>query len=370
LQEFPIKASLRRNCRAIPLQAISSEVKLGDARLAFCLVDTKKLSPLITQNQEFLRLIEEDPRVEILSDAIYTPWEAIAKNAWPVLYDAAGSVVESTILRKGPHGWSDKFDARPPEPTIRSGSSGKGLHIYLGTMPQSHFGHFLTEGLSRLWYLPHAPKDAVFLYHGPPVELWPTYARNFLQVLGLEEKLIRFKTATRVDRLVVPGPSMINGYCVHRSHAVPGQLYSSALWTTDPPAKLADDTVPLYLSRRRLRGDRRLIAAEVEIERALSSVGAEIAHPQNLSLKEQVELFRRHDPIIGPTGSAFHTSLLAGTSSRTVYLAGEFSTANQVLIDALMNNSTCYVRTLRDGFHGSMRPDQATVNALKQGIRA
>ena len=370
--ELLVGPSLRAHRQAVPHGLQLSEFSIVGANLKVGIVDIRKSSPLAVNFQESLRLIEEDPVVEVVYGAIYVPRERLSKHAWPVLYDAQGSVVESTLLHKDPHGGHAPFDPVSQD-MLRAArrSSDPRPHIYVGDMPKTHFGHFLTEGISRLWYALLTPSDAVLLYHGPPVESWPAYARDLVRGLGIEQRLVRFDSVTSVDRLVVPGPSMINGYCIHRAHAIPGDLYCTSQWTQPEPTDMQSSGTasPLYLSRRRLLGGNRLVAGEGVLERDLESIGVTIIHSQELSLRDQIDFLRNHDPIIGAIGSAFHAALLTGVSRTMIYLAGEHSTPNQVLVDALMGNRSCYARTLSETFHGSMTPDRSTLPVLKAIIR-
>ena len=87
----------------------------------------------------------------------------------------------------------------------------------------------------------------------------------------------------------------------------------------------------------RLRG-------EEIIEARMAQAGAEIVHPQDLSLKDQIRLFARAKTVVGTVGSAFHTILFVRTPPRVIGLTGtNLVNANYSLIDNVKATKPLYV---------------------------
>ncbi len=93
-------------------------------------------------------------------------------------------------------------------------------------------------------------------------------------------------------------------YQISSSHSIPE--WSIALLNDMFPEAPSSDVIPdkkIYLSR--LQAGRRNIVNEQEVSEFLRSKGFETVFPENFSIQQQAELFRRAKFIAGPSGGAF-----------------------------------------------------------------
>ena len=65
----------------------------------------------------------------------------------------------------------------------------------------------------------------------------------------------------------------------------------------------------------------RRLTNEIEIETSLQALGFETIYPEDLTLAEQIALFRRADALVAPNGSALLNLLFASPGLPTVVLA-------------------------------------------------
>ena len=105
---------------------------------------------------------------------------------------------------------------------------------------------------------------------------------------------------------------------------------------------------PLYFSRRNLKQTRRIIVNEDKLERELDEKGFAICFPEELSLKEQINLINKHEVIMGMQGAALHSILFDISPKRNIVCFGNqggFCT-NYSIIDAIKSVKSVYISAL------------------------
>lgn len=188
-----------------------------------------------------------------------------------------------------------------------------GRSFYLGPV-LPHYGHCLTETLSRWWPLTPSNLSTYDWFVTPtPAHQIPAYAWELLDIAGIRERVYCCEAATALEQVSVAAPAMTLQETVHTAVRHLSQLFAST------PAPAAESS-PLFISRRHigLDGQARAVLGEEWIEQALRDSGCTVIEPQTLSVHEQIQAFRRHQTIIGFAGSALHTSMLAGGGQRVL----------------------------------------------------
>jgi capsular polysaccharide biosynthesis protein len=171
--------------------------------------------------------------------------------------------------------------------------------IFAGWTP-SHFGHFLLEGLARIWYL-RKWKSAQIVWLARNNR--PDYDRShraLLDVLEIHNPPIFITEPTLFKLMVVPEP----GYRIPNYFSVQHARAMGIVVAPDPaPGKR------VWLSRSKL-DDRGGFANEAEAEAELERNGWLIYHPQEHPLPAQLDMLKDAEQIAGVEGSAFHTLIL------------------------------------------------------------
>ena len=174
--------------------------------------------------------------------------------------------------------------------------------LYLGWL-QDHWGHFLTEGISRLWARHVHPETHdlnSFTAFGYPLAPQVT---DYLRWLGLSgTRFTHFDQAVRIETCFIPAPSFTDRTEAFAAHLLPSQQMAEL---SSFARQRGTTSRPVYLSRSRL-GFGRKTRREEELEQALSNRGVLIVYPEQLSLQQQIALFNTHEVFIGTWGSAFH----------------------------------------------------------------
>jgi capsular polysaccharide biosynthesis protein len=174
-----------------------------------------------------------------------------------------------------------------------------------GGIAMHHVGHFLLEGLSRLWYLKRYPELPI-IWHWidlpiphPDDRGWQ---RELIALLGLEKRRHVFlRQPLLVERLLLPKPGFRSGEFMH-------PLQSTALSCVAGPTMIPKKRV--WLSRSALPDQFGRVVGERQVEAILSAQGWSIVHPERESMRRSAELFYEAELVSGFIGSAFHTLLL------------------------------------------------------------
>jgi hypothetical protein len=214
------------------------------------------------------------------------------------VFDEDGTYIEGTALdrRSGEIG-----EPMPRElfPDIADSSYTEA--IYAGTL-YFHFGHFLLESLARLWYAKENPSVPVVWAgsHSWQAKVLERWQREILDILGIENETYILHSPERFRDLHVPDIGYRYDDWFHPQHA-------RFLGRYVGPAQ--EEGRKLWLSRDRVGNDVKDLNART-IEGRLSEAGWTIAHPESLSVREQLDEISRASVIAGEEGSAFHSLIL------------------------------------------------------------
>ena len=236
---------------------------------------------------------------------------------------------------------------------------------------RGHFGHFLTEGLARLWYYLDKTKLPIYITAAPPgSEDRKNLQRLFARLKTCQfdfDRLVICDEPSQVDELTVPSAAL------HSSHSV-APSYVEALQRISPlfREKFQQTEQPLFLSRSALvQGNRRLLGAGI-LDEIMLRQGARVAHFEQLPFEETVRLVRSHKNIVGPIGSAFHTTVFS-PERNLFYLADSIAPdkiKSFVEVD-LLNRSNVFVFRPRDQIHTRKDKNwQRVLSSSQRGVAA
>jgi len=261
------------------------------------------------------------------------------------LYDRHGARIDESCVRRGKG--LTKFIASGPDtmPLPTDFITVDQPVVYLGWL-QNHWGHFLTEGISRLWPFCQYPelKRMLGVYCCstlPHQNIW-----DFINALDLDIYIggDRPRQAIRFRKVFIPLPSFVNqakAYTVH-SKAV-ASVVDFCLREECPQVS----SQPVFLSRSKL-AVARSVSNEAELERALTKRGFLIVYPEELNLSSQVNLFNNYRYFAGCWGSAFHTVILSKRPETitTDVLCEGTPNPNFLMFDSILGNEAKYVWTM------------------------
>jgi glycosyl transferase family 61 len=260
------------------------------------------------------------------------------------LYDKQGNRIDASCIRRGP-GLTEYYKAGPETITVPKACAIIRKPLLYLSWVQAHWGHFLTEGVSRLWARSAYPElKKIRCLSCFPFPETATVA-EYLAALGIASDQVRhFQVPVRVDKCFIPAASFANRAEAWSVHLRVSQ--EIVLAAADGDARGSPQQA-VFLSRSRL-GSERVTRRELELEQVLASRGVRIAHPEQLSLAEQIHLFNAHQTFIGCWGSAFHGLCLARAPERirTHVIVNTVPNANYLMFDALLGCRSNYIQAL------------------------
>ncbi len=319
--------------------------------------------PIFSRNVELIghrdvcrcRVNESLPEISIENDCVVS-------NTSNAVYSMKGQAIESSLLVRGQLG--RKINARAHNDLCLEGKP-KVINkaIYGGVLFANHHGHLITESTARLWpmmvhhstfEIPDIPILFRIAGRGKlPTKKLAGNAKHLLEVIGIWERVHIVEEPTLVKELIIPHAANSNAQGVH---LIFGELLK---WVGKQLLQQCEikstywHQKRVYLSRSNLSSKLRKLGNEKKLERILKENGFNIVHPQELSLKEQVNMFSQAREIVGPLGSAFHTMLFSQNNKMNLkYLVHDspllkFSSSRTYQIfDELCNADSAYIGCL------------------------
>lgn len=173
-----------------------------------------------------------------------------------------------------------------------------GETVIFGGHATPSYGHFLLEGLARLWITRTMPEAPVAWIGMHPFASWH---RQLLALLGIDAPQIYVERPLRFANVILPQA----GYRIADFFA---DEHRDFLGRVEPSAIVKGRRA--WLSRAHLALHQGRVSDEPDIERTLAAAGWEIYHPQEHPIRDQLAYLSSCEVLSGFEGSAFHTLIL------------------------------------------------------------
>ena len=225
------------------------------------------------------------------------------------VFRADGSFVEAsrTLISM------NRMSAMPERPGDTEVRRLKGRHLFAG-VGRHHFGHFLVEGIGRLWALDQdlGNIDGILVTPMHDKNIEGVMRRRLLPFYSLlcdAKPIWLIDHPAEVDELIVPTPGFGHLDWSIGSPEFRAFVRSRIAARIKPTEKGGPERV--YISRSRLKSASDPLERELELERKLRKAGYVIFHPQKHTIEEQCQIYMGARQIIGSDGSAFHLAPFA-----------------------------------------------------------
>ncbi len=265
-------------------------------------------------------LVYEPPRLLSQSMNFVHHQDAYLIGHPPIGITSDGTIIRDTIFRTDARTFAAISALHiKAQQEIRSLKKGKQLDTTVINMQTcsllsawNHFGHFIPEHLLKVHYIQKEFDVNDFQYVIEPQA--PQWKKQLLSLAGINDTNILEWTgqSLKFKKLIVPDYPEISQE---------GFDWINSLF---PVTSMENPTSKLYLSRQNFSS--RYIINAAEVEKELVSQGFQTVVPEELTLDEQVALFRAARVIAGPNGSAFTNQIFMGPGSHVV----EFFGSNRV----------------------------------------
>ncbi len=202
----------------------------------------------------------------------------------------------------------------------------EGPFFYLDSEYRGHFGHAMTEQLSRLWAWREAkegqPELGALMLGTARSPRLQGFEKALYAAAGVApDDLVLADGPVRVERLLAATPMFSQPFYVHPDLCELWDQVGGALAQAAPER---DYPRRLFVARR---GAARACRNPADLEAMFTDRGFEVVYPEDFSLAEQVAMFRAAEVIGGHAGSALFHLCLTGSPKHVVMVAPDSYTA-------------------------------------------
>jgi tetratricopeptide (TPR) repeat protein len=208
--------------------------------------------------------------------------------------------------------------------------------IYAGVI-FDHYGHFILESLSRLWYALEDKEKRdwpiYFLAHGLPLR---PYQIEIFKLLEIYDRIRIVTLPTEVGTLLLPESSIRYQRTAH----IKFRRVFHNLKAASPAAAAPKDKI--YISR--LDVSSAVSVPEQAVEEIFRSDGWDIIHPETMTVAEQISLFKNSRRVAGLTGSGMHNVLYSECLEQVININRFPKVLDSFfLLDDLFKIPACYI---------------------------
>lgn len=213
--------------------------------------------------------------------------------------------------------------------------------VYLGHL-DNHFGHFLTDSLSRLWFLldkANAQKKVCYIADTPE----HPYI-EFLYLFGLkQEQMIWINEVTQFAEVIVPEPSFRYWDYFHKD-------YKRTCDKIRESVSGAYNYKKVYFSRNEyVKGA--FTFGELPIEQTFARKGYKVFYPDRLSMKQKLKILANCEYFAGTSGTGMHNILWCKDGITCLQLnRSPCIMPVQIMIDKMKGLNTEYIDAYLDIF--------------------
>lgn len=203
--------------------------------------------------------------------------------------------------------------------------------IYCGGNTMHHFGHFLIEGLSRVYpylYKKYQHCKLIFIDN----HSLPNYAKTLLNLLGVpDENIIVLNHSAQFRTVYIPDQAFdITSY----SSTIQAKVYKKIASNTNAHDKFNK----IYVSRTAM-GDRKTFGEE-QIQNIFEQNGYKIIYPEQLPLPEQIGLIKNCKYLAGLAGTALHLATFMKPGGTVIQIKRNTVIGDNTFVQNLINKTT------------------------------
>lgn len=189
--------------------------------------------------------------------------------------------------------------------------------IYMGRF-WKHWGHFIMDQVSRLWYAMESEPSLKIVYDGKE-EISGVYL-EFMRLAGIDaNRFIRVDVPTCFRNVIIPECSYKPGIFVHEKYKMIFHTVSKqAMSEFEILDKYKD--CKIYFTRTGLNLRVPIEVGEKDIEKLFLDNGYKIISPEKYSLTEQIVMYRQAGEIACVSGTIPHNMMFADDGAKIVII--------------------------------------------------
>lgn len=214
--------------------------------------------------------------------------------------------------------------------------------VYCGYLVD-HWGHFLIEGVTRLWYFlendQSVDKYVFFLDEGEQREIKANY-REFLELLGIWDQLEIINKPTTYREVIVPELGL---YCRTRFTPKLLNVYDEVAKNV-VPAPNWERPEKIYYSRSQFKKGMPFESGYDAMDDFFQRNGYTILYPEKVPLSRMIDYIRHADVVASLAGSLPHNMLFANKGQKLEIVERlVISDDNQTDVNRMMGFQVTYI---------------------------
>lgn len=204
-----------------------------------------------------------------------------------------------------------------------------------------HWGHFLVDIVSRLWYViknPNKYKIVFIVDEFSDIKIDGNYL-EFLELFGInKENIIIVNSPTRFKSIIIPDVSIYPGkYYTKEYKKIFDVLFKKIDYNPKIPKKI-------YLSRVKYRKAKSKEKGEKNIEKLFNRNGYTTIYPEAMTLKDQIAYYKSCDEMVCINGTLSHNILFANDGVNIIIINKTYKmNKNQGLINQVKKANSTYI---------------------------
>ena len=306
------------------------------------------LLSIYEDRNEALRFIDNELVTQTFEDVYFLPFKYAYGN-WEWfrggLLDSNGKLLDAGKLL--PNRLSKSYKANLEDAIIDDREV-----IYIGAF-WPHWGHFILEQISRLYYFFNEIDNSLPIVYLGPVDLTGNFLEVF-ELLGIKkERLIRVKKLTRFKKVIIPEQSVIvaddtdkamwgkkNNYCYYTKDYV--KIFEKLKSNVQP---LGEEYQKVFYSRQNFdKAKGRDLGEHNEVQSFFEKIGYKLVSPEKLSVREQIGIMKSCKDFVTFSGTLAHNLIFAEPNTKAVILNKSYViNPHQPLIDEVSGIMPTYI---------------------------
>lgn len=184
--------------------------------------------------------------------------------------------------------------------------------VIFGGILIGHFGHFILEGMGRLWFLSQNDISSIKIVFTTILEK-KKWFWDFFRLLGLEEDRIWFiDRPTQFGKIIVPEESVHSWNSYMKEYLFP---YQQILHNVTP-----GNNKKVYLTRTKMEQGGAMCCNEQYFEDYYMKKGFTIIAPEQFTIDEQISIIAGADEVVTTLGSLSHFAMFCRRGTRFTIL--------------------------------------------------